>query len=145
MKVRLHDQASAEVSVEAPRNSSSLTSNIWNGRRYRIWFSLAVWLVFFWSLIELPVELWVSTTWREALALSFAKVLLFAVVLAMVRGAAWATVVFVGMCSVSVLAITPTLPTEFQFFPVGATLSTGGVVIKLFALLIVVGPSMRGR
>jgi len=71
MKVRLHDQASAKVSVEAPRNSSSLTSNIWNGRRYRIWFSLAVWLVFFWSLIELPVELWVSTTWREAVALSY--------------------------------------------------------------------------
>jgi hypothetical protein len=81
-----------------------------------------------------------------AVALSCAKLLLFAVVLAMARGAAWATAVFVGICATSVLGITPMLPTEFHFSPVGATLSTGEVLIKLFALLIVVlGPSMRGR
>jgi hypothetical protein len=101
--------------------------------------------VLYWALIELPVELWVSTTWREAVALSCAKLLLFAVVLAMARGAAWATAVFVGICATSVLGITPMLPTEFHFSPVGATLSTGEVLIKLCALLIVVlGPSMRG-
>jgi hypothetical protein len=79
-----------------------------------------------------------------AVALSCAKLLLFAVVLAMARGAAWATAVFVGICATSVLGITPMLPTEFHFSPVGATLSTGEVLIKLGALLIVVlGPSMR--
>ena len=146
MKVTLPSEASAGEPAEAPQDLSSLTSGARIGRRYHILSSLAGWLVFCWALIELPVELWVSTTWREAMALSCAKLLLFAVALEMARGAAWATVVFVGMCSVSVLAITPALPTEFQFFPVGATLSTGEVVIKLFALLIVVlGPSMRGR
>jgi hypothetical protein len=123
-----------------------LTSGSQIGRRYHIWPSLSAWLVFCWALIEVPVELWVSTTWREAVALSCAKLLLFAVVLAMARGAAWATAFFVGICATSVLGITPMLPTEFHFSPVVATLSTGEVLIKLCALLIaVLGPSMRGR
>jgi hypothetical protein len=88
-------------------------------------------------LIELPVELWVSATWREAVALLCAKILFFVVVLAMTRGARWAVAVFVGICVMSVLAIAPTLPGEFQSFSVGAALSTGEVVIKLLALLIV--------
>jgi hypothetical protein len=146
MKATLRSEASAGVRAETPQDSSSLTSGARIGRRYHIWSSLSAWLVFCWALIELPVELWVSTTWREAVALSCAKLLLFAVVLAIARGAAWATAVFVGICATSVLAITPMLPTEFHFSPVGATLSTGEVLIKLFALLIVVlGPSMRGR
>ncbi|WOD13377.1 hypothetical protein [Paraburkholderia kirstenboschensis] len=87
-----------------------------------------------------------SKTWREAVALWCAKLLLFAVVLAMTRGAAWATAVFPGICATSVLGMTPMLPTEFHFSPVAATLSTGDVLIKLCALLMaVLGPSMRGR
>jgi len=146
MKATLRSEASAGVRAETPQDSSSLTSGARIGRRYHIWSSLSAWLMFCWALIELPVELWVSTTWREAMALSCAKLLLFAVALEMARGAAWATAAFVGICATSVLAITPMLPTEFHFSPVGATLSTGEVLIKLFALLIVVlGPSMRGR
>jgi hypothetical protein len=146
MKTTLRSEASAGVRAETPQNSSSLASGAQIGRKHHIWSSLSAWLMFCWALIELPVELWVSTTWREAMALSCAKLLLFAVALEMARGAAWATAAFVGICATSVLGISPMLPTEFHFFPVGATLSTGEVLIKLFAVLIVVlVPSMRGR
>ena len=73
MKVTLPSEASAGVRAEAPQDFSSLTSGARIGRRYHILSSLAGWLVFCWALIELPVELWVSTTWREAVALSCAK------------------------------------------------------------------------
>src|ERR1700682_3680787 len=87
MKATLRSEASAGVRAETPQNSSSLASGAQIGRKHHIWSSLSAWLMFCWALIELPVELWVSTTWREAMALSCAKVLLFAVVLAMARGA----------------------------------------------------------
>ena len=73
MKVTLPSEASAGEPAEAPQDLSSLTSGARIGRRYHILSSLAGWLVFCWALIELPVELWVSTTWREAVALSCAK------------------------------------------------------------------------
>src|ERR1700692_4184844 len=141
MKATLRSEASAGVRAETPQNSSSLASGAQIGRKHHIWSSLSAWLMFCWALIELPVELWISTTWREAVALSCAKMLFFVVVLAMTRGARLAAAVFLGICATSVLAITPTLPGEFQSFPVGAALSTVEVVIKLLALLIVaLGP-----
>lgn len=56
MKDNLYDEPSANVPVEAPRDSSSLIAGIRNGRRYRIWSSLASWLVFWGALTELPVH-----------------------------------------------------------------------------------------
>jgi hypothetical protein len=146
MKVTLGTEASVNVPVAAPQDLSPLTPGARIGWTQRIWSVLAGWLVFCWALIELPVELWISTTWREAVALLCAKMLFFVVVLAMTRGARLAAAVFLGICATSVLAITPTLPGEFQSFPVGAALSTGEVVIKLLALLIVaLGPLLGGR
>jgi hypothetical protein len=136
MKVTLGSEGSADVPVVAPQASSPLTSGARIGWRHPISFGLAIWLVFGWALIELPVELWASTTLREAVALLCARVCFFMVVLAMARGARWAKAVFLGICATSVLAITPTLPGEFQSFPVGAALLTGEVLIKLFALLL---------
>jgi hypothetical protein len=103
MKATLRSEASAGVRAETPQNSSSLTSGAQIGRKHHICSSLSAWLVLCWALIELPAELWVSTTWREAIALSCAKILLFAVALEMARGAAWATAAFVGICATSVL------------------------------------------
>jgi len=137
MKFTLDTEDSVDVPVVVPQDLSPLTSSARIGWRQRIWSVLAGWLVFCWALIELPVELWVSPTWREAVALLCAKILFFVVVLAMTRGARWAAAVFVGVCLMSVLAIVPTLPGEFPSFSVGFALSTGEVVIKLLALLIV--------
>jgi bacteriorhodopsin len=146
MKVTIGSKASADVPLVEPQESLPLTSGARISGRHRIWPGLAGWLVFGWALIELPVELRVSTTWREAVALLCAKVLFFVVVLAMACGAGWAKAVFLGVCAMSVLAITPTLPGEFQFSPIGAALSTGEVVIKFFAFLIVaLGPSKHGQ
>src|ERR1700682_3356245 len=73
MTATLRSEASAGVRAETPQNSSSLASGAQIGRKHHIWSSLSAWLMFCWALIELPVELWVSTTWREAMALSCAK------------------------------------------------------------------------
>jgi hypothetical protein len=146
MKSTSGGEASADVQVEVQQQSSPLISRARVGLRYHTWSSIVGWLVFCWALIELPFELWVSTTWQEAAALSCAKVLLLSVVLAMFRGSVWAKVVFLGICLMSVLAITPTLPGAFRFFPVGAALSTGEVAVKLLALLVIVCEhSMRGQ
>ena len=146
MKSTLGGEASADVQVEVQKQSLPLMSRARVGLRYRAWSSIGGWLVFCWALIELPFELWVSTTWQEAAALSCAKILLLSVVLAMTRGAVWAKTVFLGICLMSVLAITPNLPSAFRFFPVGAALSTGEVAVKLLALVaILCERSMRGR
>jgi hypothetical protein len=122
MKATLRSEASAGVRAETPQNSSSLTSGAQIGRKHHICSSLSAWLVLCWALIELPAELWVSTTWREAIALSCAKILLFAVALEMapaLRGQQPLLLVSARQ----VCWISPMLPTEFHFFPVGASLS----------------------
>ncbi|WP_217478554.1 hypothetical protein, partial [Pararobbsia alpina] len=56
MKVTLGTEGSAGVPMVGPPASSPLTSGARIDWRHPIWFGLASWLAFGWTLIELPLE-----------------------------------------------------------------------------------------
>jgi hypothetical protein len=96
-------------------------------------------LAVLWALAELPLELVTSDSIVGAAALLFAMVVFLAIAKLTLKGVIWARALFALICGLSVLAIAPALPTEFQRFPTGFVFSLGELLTKGLALLAVYG------
>ncbi|MBB4512482.1 hypothetical protein [Paraburkholderia fungorum] len=91
-----------------------------------------------WSVIELPFEIWVSTSARNALACVTAKLLWVALVAFVLAGNRVARIAFAVLCTIGLMAVAFGLPAEYRMFPVGFVLSSAECVLKATAFVCLV-------
>lgn len=91
-----------------------------------------------WSVIELPFEIWVSMSARDALACVTAKLLWLALVGFVLTGSRVARIVFAFLCTIGLMAVAFALPAEYRVFPLGFVLSSVECVLKTTAFVCLV-------
>ncbi|MDR8399953.1 MULTISPECIES: hypothetical protein [Paraburkholderia] len=91
-----------------------------------------------WSVLELPFELWVSMSTRDALACVVAKVLWVALVGFVLAGSRVARIAYAFLCTIGLMAVAFGLPVEYRVFPLGFVLSSVECVLKATAFVCLV-------
>jgi hypothetical protein len=91
-----------------------------------------------WSVIELPFEIWVSTSARNALACVTAELLWVALVGFVLAGSRVARIAFAFLCTIGLMAVAFGLPAEYRVFPLGFVLSSVQCVLKATAFVCLV-------
>jgi hypothetical protein len=92
-----------------------------------------------WSAIELPWELEATQSGMDTAALVFAKVLFIFVAMLTFMNVKWASTVYMVICALSILAISPWLLMELKNFRTAFALSAVEVVAKAGCLLTISG------
>ncbi|QBR03681.1 hypothetical protein [Paraburkholderia pallida] len=95
--------------------------------------SVCVWI---WAMVELPWEFAGCEKIDEALALVLSKAILGTSVFFALRGLVLARSVVIFICATSVVAIVPSISTEYDAFRLGFYLSVIECVLKGATLLI---------
>jgi hypothetical protein len=98
---------------------------------------LSVYIATIWVWVELPWELLASSTEGQILAVLVSKLIFLIAAILTVMGSAWGRYPFLFICGLSVWAIAPALPMEFEKFPLAFVLSMGELVSKAAAFLAV--------
>ena len=98
---------------------------------------LLVYIATIWVWVELPWELLASSTEGQSFAVRVSKLIFLLAAILTVMGSAWGRYPFLFICGLSVWAIAPALPMEFEKFPLAFVLSTGELVSKAAAFLAV--------
>jgi hypothetical protein len=104
---------------------------------------LSVYIATIWVWMELPWELLASSTEGQIFAVLISKLIFLLAAILTVMGSAWGRYPFLFICGLSVWAIAPALPTEFEKFPLAFVLSTGELVSKAAAFLAIHGGCRR--
>lgn len=97
-----------------------------------------------WSVVELPWELDASSDVQEVAAIVAAKALLFAIVGFSLRGSRFARYAFLFVCLMSVLAMAPEIPGEYERSRLLAALTAVECIGKLAAFAAVALDFRRG-
>jgi hypothetical protein len=98
---------------------------------------LSVYIAMIWVWVELPWELLASSTKGQIFAVLVSKLIFLLAAVLTVMGSAWGRYPFLFICGLSVWAIAPALPMEFEKFPLAFILSTGEFASKAAAFLAV--------
>lgn len=98
--------------------------------------TLALILVFAWSLVELPLEITLAQSSSERAVILWSKAFLGLIALLAGRQMRWAELAFMFTCAMSVLAITPMLATELTVFPTAFLLSLLECALKGAAVFV---------
>ncbi|MBB3261680.1 hypothetical protein F4827_006574 [Paraburkholderia bannensis] len=88
-----------------------------------------------WSVFELPFEMWVSPSTREAVACVTAKLLWVALVGFVLAGSRVARIAYAFLCTIGLMAVAFGLPAEYRVFPLGFVLSSTECVLKATAFV----------
>lgn len=91
-----------------------------------------------WSVIELPFEIWVSLSTRDAIACITAKLLWVALVGFVLAGSRVARIAYAFLCTIGLMAVAFGLPVEYRVFPLGFVLSSVECVLKATAFVCLV-------
>lgn len=91
-----------------------------------------------WSVLELPFEMWVSTSTRDAAACLTAKLLWVALVGFVLAGSRVARIAYAFLCTIGLMALAFGLPLEYRVFPLGFVLSAVECVLKATAFVCLV-------
>ncbi|MGF6773725.1 hypothetical protein P3T18_006239 [Paraburkholderia sp. GAS199] len=91
-----------------------------------------------WSVFELPFEIWVSMSTRDALACIAAKLIWVALVGFVLAGSRMARIVYAFLCTIGLMAVAFGLPVEYRVFPLGFVLSSVECVLKATAFVCLV-------
>ncbi len=104
---------------------------------------LSVYIATIWVWLELPWELLAGSTEGQIFAVLVSKLIFLLAAILTVMGSAWGRYPFLFICGLSVWAIAPALPMEFEKFPLAFVLSAGELVTKAAAFLAVHGGCRR--
>ncbi|ASW02595.1 hypothetical protein [Paraburkholderia aromaticivorans] len=96
-----------------------------------------------WSVVELPFEIWVSTSMRDALACITAKLLWVALVGFVLAGSRLARIAYAFLCTIGLMAVAFGLPVEYRVFPLGFVLSSVECVLKATAFVCLVSAGVH--
>jgi glucose dehydrogenase len=91
-----------------------------------------------WSVFELPFEIWVSQSTRDAAACVIAKLLWVALVGFVLSGSRMARIVYAFLCTIGLMAVAFGLPVEYRVFPLGFVLSSVECLLKATAFVCIV-------
>jgi hypothetical protein len=91
-----------------------------------------------WSVFELPFEMWVSLSTRDAVACVTAKLLWIVLVGFVLAGSRVARIAYAFLCTIGLMAVAFGLPTEYRMFPLGFVLSSVECVLKATAFVCLV-------
>lgn len=91
-----------------------------------------------WSVLELPFEIWVSLSTRDAIACITAKLLWVALVGFVLAGSRVARIAYAFLCTIGLMAVAFGLPVEYRVFPLGFVLSSVECVLKATAFVCLV-------
>jgi hypothetical protein len=123
-------RASATLPGESAEPSGGAAPGRWTRR---IVIATAVWSVF-----ELPFEMWVSVSTRDAVACIAAKLLWVALVGFVLAGSRVARIAFAFLCTIGLMALAFGLPVEYRVFPLGFVLSAVECLLKATAFVCLV-------
>ena len=96
-----------------------------------------------WSVFELPFEIWISVSTRDAIACITAKLLWVALVGFVLAGSRVARNAYAFLCTISLVAVAFGLPVEFRVFPMGFVLSSVECLLKATAFVCLVSAGVR--
>ncbi|WP_244831252.1 hypothetical protein [Caballeronia sp. TF1N1] len=96
-----------------------------------------------WALVELPFELWISLSARDALACIVGKLLWLALVGFVLTGSRVARIVYALLCTIGLMAMSFGLPVEFRVSPLLFLLSSVECVLKASAFVCLVSADAR--
>ncbi|MGF6574809.1 hypothetical protein ABH945_006937 [Paraburkholderia sp. GAS333] len=91
-----------------------------------------------WSVFELPFEMWISTSTRDAITCVAAKLLWVALVGFVLAGSRVARVAYAFLCTIGLMAVAFSLPLEYRVFPLGFVLSSVECMLKATAFVCLV-------
>ena len=97
-----------------------------------------------WSVLELPFELWISASARDALAMVTAKLLWLALVGFVLAGHRVARIAYGFLCTIGLIAMAFALPAEYRLFPLGFALTSVECVLKATAFVCLVSAGIDG-
>jgi hypothetical protein len=92
-----------------------------------------------WSVAELPCELEATPSGMATAALIFAKLLFIFIAALTFLNVKWASFVYIAICALSILAISPSLLLELKSLRIGFALSAVEVLAKAGCLLSMSG------
>ena len=95
-------------------------------------------VVFAWSLVEAPLEIFLAQSVGEEAAILFSKGVLGFLTVCVVKQIRAAELSFMFICLLSILAIAPQLVTEIEIFPIAFWLSFVECIFKATAFLTLV-------
>jgi hypothetical protein len=142
---KLHrDMSSSDLNVLAEANQTDAAH--WRATvlvppepaKLGIWTRRVIVATAFWSVIELPFEIWVTGSTRDAIACIIAKVLWVALIGLVLTGSRLAQTVYGFLCTIGLMAVAFALPTEYRVFPLAFGLSSVECTLKAMAFVCLV-------
>jgi len=137
-RVTAHDEhggvfAQAHPGLPAARDASP---------SYERALTILILAVCWWTLIEMPVELGMSAGDRSLPALFLARLIVVVVGLAAIVDVRFSRTIFTFLCGISVLAVAPTLPLQFDDSPTCSLILSIECAIKAVFVLFVCAASL---
>jgi hypothetical protein len=103
-----------------------------------IWTRRVIVATAIWSVIELPFEIWVSVSPRDAIACITAKILWVALISFVLTGSRVARIAYSFLCTIGLMAVAFALPAEYRAFPPAFVLSSVECTLKAIAFVCLV-------